>query len=186
MTVCQYLVDYLSKTYLLPTYSLVFGLGGFHHWSLTYEEPAVLIPETTRVLDDETLNALVSMAEDQSVLVFERMTPQLSMIQSNDIIVGKSTIDRARNEAPYGFLRRVLTTYTDGAGQFFVETVQAALDEAIARGELTYTATLQFDNVYLEETITALCFAAEDIAVRGCELRATSGRISGHDRSRDL
>jgi hypothetical protein len=138
----------------VPTYSLAFGLGSFHHWKLTYEEPTVSIPETTRVLDNETLDALVFMADDQSTLVFERMTPQLSVIQVNDIIVGNSTIDRARNEAPYGFLRRVITTYTDNAGQFVIETVQAALDEAIARGDLAYIATLQFDDVYLEEVIT--------------------------------
>jgi hypothetical protein len=181
--VCQYLVDYLSKPYLQPTYSLAFGLGGFHYWRLTYEEPAVSVPETTRVLDDETLDALVSMADDQSILIFERMTPQLSVIQPNDIIVGNSTIDRARNEAPYGFLRRVITTYTDSAGQFVLETVQAALDEAIARGELTYTATLQFDDVYLEETITASAlpqrtqFVAVNYVPHQAEFRVTIDHV---------
>ncbi len=150
-------VSYLVKPYVFPTYSSYFGLGGIHSWELDpiYNDPSVSIPDTTRVLDSETLDALQSMSEDQSVLVFERMTPQLSAIQLADIIVGNSTIGRANEVvAPFGFLRRVMNKFTNAEGRFVVETIQAALDEAIERGNVT-RFEIPFGDVYRVETLAS-------------------------------
>jgi hypothetical protein len=146
--------SYLVKSTLLPVYSGYFGLGDFHLWGFNNAIPDVQIPGTTRVLNDETLRSLQSMAEDQSVLVFSYMTPQLSMIFIGDIIVGDSTLNHGNEVAPYGFLRRVTNMYTDNSGQFVIETVQAALDEAIESGG--QTTDIPLENIYHEETPTVL------------------------------
>jgi|GEM_PF-3517203 len=140
---------YLVKPYVQPVYVVFLGLGSLEQWTLTNYDPNVLIPDTTRVLDEETLNALQFMSADQTELVFDHMTPQLSVLQSGDILVGTSLLGRANeNVAPYGLLRKVVSTSSNGAGQFFVETVQAALDEAIERGSQNLTVPLNFNNVY--------------------------------------
>lgn len=146
--------SYLVKAYLRPVYSTYFGLGNFHLWGFDNQVPEVRIPGTTRVLNDETLRALRSMAEDQSVLVFERMTPQLSLIYIDDIIVGGSTLEVGNEVAPFGFLRRVVNAFLDGQGQFIIETVPAALDEAVERGAQGVIIPVDFGAIYIEETLT--------------------------------
>jgi ABC-type transport system substrate-binding protein len=105
--------SYLAKPYLLPATSGYFGLARIIHWGFDTQPSEVQIPGTTRVMDDETLGALQSMTDDQSRLVFERMTPQLSLIFIDDIIVGGSTLEVGNEAAPFGFLRRVVDTYSD-------------------------------------------------------------------------
>ena len=154
--------SYLVKPYVQPTLSRYWGLGGLHEWQLQFNDPAVSIPDTTRVLNDETLNSLQAISEDQSQLIFRSVTPQLSVIQVNDILVGRSTLGLPNNAAPFGFLRRVVQTSTDASGQFIIDTVQAALDEAIERGNQTFSIPLEFSDVYEEEILTTSSLPAKD------------------------
>jgi hypothetical protein len=147
--------SYLVKPYLQPVLSTYFGLDNFHLWEFDNRIPEVQIPGTTRVLNDETLSALRSMSDDQSVLIFERMTPQLNLIFADNIIVGGSTLDVGNEAAPFGFLRRVVHAFPDGQGQFVVETVPAALDEAVERGAEGVDIPIDFGAVYSEETLTS-------------------------------
>lgn len=154
---------YLVKSHVQPKYSLLldptgiqFSLNDFQLWTLTYSDPNIVIPETTRILNDETLGVLQAMSDDQSVLTFGSLTPQLRLIQIGDILVGSSTVGHANaGAAPFGFLRRVLNTtlYTDGT--FVVQTEQATLDEAIERGNQSVMLTLQFNDVYREENLVS-------------------------------
>jgi hypothetical protein len=155
--------SYLVKQYLQPVYSTYFGLSNFHLWGFDNRIPEVQIPGTTRVLNDETLSALRSMTDDQSMIVFERMTPQLSLIFEGDIIVGASTLERGNEVAPFGFLRRVVNAFTDDQGQFIIETVPAALDEAVERGTQEVTVPIDFGAIYTEETLTTSFLPQEGV-----------------------
>jgi len=155
--------SYLVKPYLQPVFSTYYGLGNFHLWGFDNQIPEVQIPGTTRVLNDETLSALQTMTDDQSVLVFERMTPQLSLIFVDDIIVGGSTLDVGNEVAPFGFLRRVVNAFLDGQGQFVIETVPAALDEAVERGAQGVIIPIDFGAIYTEETLTTSFLPQEGV-----------------------
>ena len=145
--------SYLVKPYLLPTFSVYFGLARFIDWEFDTQPAEVQIPGTTRVINDETLRALISMSEDQSVLVFERMTPQLSLIFIDDIIVGNSTLEVGNNAAPFGFLRRVANVFTESSGEFVIETVPAALEEAIQNGGQSKLISVNLENIFQEEPL---------------------------------
>jgi oligopeptide transport system substrate-binding protein len=147
--VCHSTRAYIAKPYVEPRFSIMFGLGPFHEWQVSEgaigppPETGFLIPRTTKVMDDETFDALVSISEDQAVFTFARMTDQLAALLPGDILVG----DQVRRDlAPFGFLRRVNNTYTSG-DQVIVETDQATLDEAIELGELDFSLDLELENV---------------------------------------
>lgn len=154
--------SYLVKPFLQPVYSTYFGLGNFHLWGFDNQIPAVQIPGTTRVLNDETLSALQSMTEDQSVLVFERMTLQLSLIFVDNIIVGGSTLEVGNEVAPFGFLRRVVNTFSDGSGRFVVETAPAALEEAVQNGGQSAPIPIDFGDIYREEVLAVSALPHKD------------------------
>lgn len=138
--------SYLVKEYLLPVYSSHFGLGGLHLWSFNNQLPEVQIADNVRVLNGETLGALLSL-DEQGTLIFERQTPQLSLIQPGDILVGDSTLTVGNEAAPYGFLLRAVNLFPDG-GRFLVETVPAFLDEAVIQGSLEQPVEIDLDNIY--------------------------------------
>ncbi len=155
--------SYLVKPYLQPVFSTYFGLGKFHLWGFNDRIPEVQIPGTTRVLNDETLSALRSTTEDQSVLIFERITPQLSLIFPDDIIVARSTLDVGNEAAPFGILRRVVNAFPDDQGQFVIETVPAALDEAVERGAQEADIPVDLGAIYTEETLATSSLPQEGI-----------------------
>lgn len=137
---------YLVKEYLLPVYSPFLGLAGFHFWSFNTQLPPVQISENTRVLNDETLGALISL-DEQGTLTFERETAQLAIIQAGDILVGDSTLRVGTEAAPYGFLLRVSNRFADGA-RIVIQTVPAMLDEAVVQGSLANDLVVDLNNIY--------------------------------------
>ncbi len=138
--------SYLVKEYLLPVYSPFFGLGRIHLWRFNNQPPEVQIADNVRVLNGETLGALLSLNE-QGMLTFDRQTPQLSLIQPGDILVGDSTLTVGNDAAPYGFLLRAVNFFPDG-GRFIVETIPAFLDEAVIQGSLAQPIGIDFNNIY--------------------------------------
>lgn len=142
--------SYLVKPYLLPAFSGHFGLARFIDWGFDTQPPEVQIPGTTRVLNEESLRSLKSITEDQSVLVFERMTPQLSLIFVDNIIVGDSSLAVGNDAAPFGFLRRVANIYTESSGELVIETVPAALEEAIQNGGQSQLIPVDLERIFQE------------------------------------
>jgi len=45
-----------------------------------------IIPETTKVAEEETIQEIAFVAEDQSTIIFEKSTPQLEELAVGDII----------------------------------------------------------------------------------------------------
>lgn len=88
----------------------------------------VIIPETTKVADSLTENALSVFDPDSGILRFAENTPQLQSLHPGDVLVGNPTA-----AAPYGYLRKVTAVRQEG-DTVVVETTQASLDEAVHQG----------------------------------------------------
>jgi len=103
-----------------------------------------IIPETTKVVEEETIQEIVSVTEDQSTIVFEKTTSQLEELTSGDILVMGVT-----DQTPYGLLRKV-TNITKGGkdgNQVIIETEFASLEEAIEQGSFEFDITLEPEDI---------------------------------------
>ncbi len=94
------------------------------------DEPEPIIPETTRVADAATRQALVSFDLDSGELRFSTSSGLLESLQPDDVLVSLPS-----DAAPNGYLRKVKSLRTE-AGQVIVETTQANLIDAIHQGSL--------------------------------------------------
>ena len=108
------------------------------------EEIEPIIPETTKVVEEETIEEIVSVTEDQSTIVFDKSTPQLEELTLGDIIVMGVT-----ENTPEGLLRKV-TNITKGGkdgSQVIIETEFASLEEAIEQGSFEFDITLEPEDI---------------------------------------
>ncbi len=94
----------------------------------TGEEP--IIPDTTRVVDEETRESLLAYDPDSGELRFAASTPLLDGLKPDDVLVSVPS-----EAAPNGYLRKVRSVRADG-GDVIVETSQANLTDAIHQGSL--------------------------------------------------
>jgi len=83
-----------------------------------------IIPETTKVVEEEAIEEIVSVTEDQSTIVFDKSTTQLEELSPGDVIVMGVT-----DQTPYGLLRKVANITKGGkdGSQVIVETEFASL-----------------------------------------------------------
>jgi hypothetical protein len=96
----------------------------------------VVIPPTTKIADDATRNALASYDGATGQMIFVTGTPILSGLSINDVFVSEPS-----PAAPNGFLRKV-TSVRRNKQQYIVETVQAAITDAVSQGTLQATGDL--------------------------------------------
>ncbi|HEY6556384.1 MAG TPA: hypothetical protein VI072_03895 [Polyangiaceae bacterium] len=104
------------------------------------------IPDTTVVLDRETLEALDSVSDDLATWRFSRSTPLLARLRERDVIVS----DVFEPKLPAGALRRVQAV--DRSDGVVVTTVPASLAEAIERANIRQRIPLRPDQI---QTFTA-------------------------------
>lgn len=100
-------------------------------------EGAVVIPDTTKVSDAATRNALTSFDGDSGVMRFSELSDVLASVELGDVIVSEPS-----EAAPHGYLRKVTAIRREGDG-VIVETELASLTEAVYRGELEFTREMQ-------------------------------------------
>jgi hypothetical protein len=113
------------------------------------------VPETTKVLSEDTTRYLSAISGDGAVLTFWQSTPELLGLVPGDIIVsGVGPVAR------YGFLRRVTSVYPVG-DQVVVSTVAASLKDAVREGTIRVSRTLTRDQVELA-TLAPGVTAADD------------------------
>ncbi|MCA1589428.1 MAG: hypothetical protein LC734_03365, partial [Acidobacteria bacterium] len=91
----------------------------------------VVIPDTTKVADEESRNALLSYDPSTGRMVFTDSTDLLRRLRRGDVFVSEPSGDAA----PFGYLRKI-TSVRRVSGQIILETVQAKLNEAIYQGTL--------------------------------------------------
>lgn len=96
----------------------------------------VIIPDTTKVTDAATRDALAAYDPATGQLLFSSETSLLKNLKVDDVIASKPS-----TAAPYGYLRKV-TSVNKVKGAYIVESVQAKLFEAITKGTLQTAGTL--------------------------------------------
>jgi len=122
--------------------ALLIGCGGVI--PPTPEEPIEpIIPETTKVVDEETIQEIASVTEDQSIIIFEKSTPQLEELAVGDIIAMGVT-----ENTPEGLLRKVTKVTKGGkdSSEVVVETEFTTLEEAIEQGEFYFNEALKAED----------------------------------------
>lgn len=103
-----------------------------------------IIPETTKVVDEESEQAITFVSENQSIITFDESTPQIEELTVGDIIVMGVT-----ENTPEGLLRKV-TNITKGGkngSQVVVETEFASIEEAIEQGSFEFDITLEPEDI---------------------------------------
>jgi len=107
----------------------------------------VVIPDTTKVLDDDSLAALDSVSGDLATFTFARSTALLDGLAAGDIVV--AGVYGAL--LPSGALRRVQAIDRSGgaagSGSVILTTAPASLAEAIERASIRETFQLGADDV---------------------------------------
>jgi hypothetical protein len=96
-----------------------------------------IIPETTKVPDQATRDALTVFNVDTGEMRFNASTPILDNLKAGDVFVSEPSV-----AAPYGFLRKVSSVTKDG-GEVVVATSEAKLTDAIHQGTLNVQDQLQ-------------------------------------------
>jgi len=123
----------VAQTYPNTSY-LPLVLSGFSSVS-------TVIPETTEVLTEATIQYLSGISEDGAVLTFTQSSPALADLAPGDVIVGDAT-----TSTPSGFLRKVVSV-SSTAEYIVVDTGQATLEEAIESGAAQLNRRLTPDQV---------------------------------------
>jgi hypothetical protein len=95
-----------------------------------------VIPSTTKVLDDSTMQNLSSISEDGATLTLSETTPTLESLSPGDVIVSGVS-----NTTPNGLLRKV-TNVSKVGNQVLVQTTQATLEDAIQQGTVEVSQAL--------------------------------------------
>ena len=102
-----------------------------------------IIPETTKVAEEETIQEIASVTEDQSIIIFKKSTPQLEELAVGDIIAMGVT-----ENTPEGLLRKVTNIIKGGkdSSEIIIETEFATLEEAIEQGEFYFNEALKAED----------------------------------------
>lgn len=104
------------------------------------------IPETTKILDGDTISKITYISDDMSLIEFDHPTPQLNQLNIGDIIVMGVT-----EYTPEGLLRKVKKV-TKAGGKVIIETEFGTLEEAIEDGEFYFDISLQPEDI--EESLS--------------------------------
>jgi hypothetical protein len=127
--------------------------------------PEVIIPDTTKVTDAATREALQSYDADSGEMRFSRTTPVLQNLKPNDVLVSEPSL-----AAPYGYLRKVKAIRQEG-GELVLETTQANLTEAIHQGSFAGEGEFTADDI-----------AAEVVLVKGVRPEELAAQVGSSYR----
>jgi len=117
-------------------------------FALHYGEIGIIIPDTTKITDEETELQLTSVSQDQSEITFVQSTPQLEELQEGDILFIGVT-----DQTPYGLLRKV-TSITRGSradSEVVVETEFTSIEEAVEELHVSVDIALTQDDIDYEK-----------------------------------
>jgi hypothetical protein len=108
-----------------------------------------IIPETTKVADTATREALESFNVQTGILRFKNTTPVLESLVAADVLVSEPS-----SNAPYGYLRKVSSVRREG-DVVILETTQASLTDAIHQGWLEGEGSLEASDLVATEVYAA-------------------------------
>lgn len=116
----------------------------------------IVVPETTEVLPDATLDDLVSVSADGAVFTFDGTSSALSELDPGDVLVAGVT-----DATPEGALRKVTNTTMVG-DDVVVTTEQATLEDAIQEGDFAYSGKLVPSQVVRSTQLAGVSLASVD------------------------
>ena len=102
---------------------------------------SVVVPTTTKVLDNSTMQSLSNVTSNGSVLTFSQTSSALQALRSGDHIVAGVT-----NATPNGLLRKVSTVSQSGS-QVTVTTTAGTLEDAITKCDIVASRQLSPSDV---------------------------------------
>ena len=103
------------------------------------------IPETTKILNENTIGEISYISDDLSVIEFDQPTPQLNKLNIGDIIFVGVT-----DYTPYGLLRKV-TEISKENGRVIIETEFTSIEEAVEEAHITFEKELLQQDINYEE-----------------------------------
>ncbi|MCP5101412.1 MAG: hypothetical protein GY943_38185 [Chloroflexi bacterium] len=118
-----------------------------------------VMPITSKALNAETMDALISISDDGKTYYFRNDASQLNQINAGDVILSKGS-----PLAPYGFMRRVAAISTE-PDQTIFQTEQAVLTDVFH--EASVSISQQITPVIINETILS----------EGVSLMETDGEV---------
>lgn len=148
------------------------------------DDADVVLPPTTKVLDDDTLDALEAV-NGTGTLTFAVSTGLVGTLEEGDVVVAGVSA-----HTPGGLMRKV-ETVTEREGAVVVTTEVAALDEAIDRAHIQHEHQVDLGDADLDHPATRFADGVELVdggAVRRGEHEGTEDEIddgSEDDGSRD-
>jgi len=107
----------------------------------------VIMPDTTKVADETTRNALLSFDPSTCQMIFISGSTLLGNLKTGDVLVSEPG-----PAAPYGYLRKV-NSVRKQRGFVTVETSQASLTEAFYKGTLDAAGELLPDDLVSSEAM---------------------------------
>jgi hypothetical protein len=123
-----------------------------------------MIPDTTKVSDAATRNALNTYDKTTGIMRFAQTTPTLATLKPGDVLVSEPS-----SAAPNGYLRKVTSSRTEGS-QIILETTQANLTDAISQGTLNANVDLTADNLKKTTNLLKGVTLTTSAAPRGARL----------------
>jgi len=117
-----------------------------------FEELPPVIPDTTVVLTDTTIQYLEALSDD-GTFTFSQMTPELAELDPGDVLVGDVSL-----HAPAGFLRKVKSV-VPVCDKVVVETEQATLEDAIQTGSFRASQRLTPEQVRTSKYVDGVSMA---------------------------
>ncbi len=126
-------------------------------------QPAV-VPETTKIADDATQDALASFDPDTGTLAFSTSTPTLAALDVGDVLVSEPSA-----AAPNGYLRKIesITRQKKGGG-VVLATTQATINDVVSEGTLDAAGELQADDLLATEAmVPGVTFSERQPAIAG-------------------
>jgi len=131
---------------ILSMIALIFsGCGGGNPVTPpTESEEETIIPDTTKIIDEETESQLTSVSSDQSEITFTQSTPQLEELQIGDILFIGVT-----DQTPYGLLRKVTNIKRGSRADdtLTVNTEFTTLEEAVEELHFSLDTVLTQDDI---------------------------------------
>lgn len=130
----------------------------------------VIIPESTKVADEATTEALSDYNLETGFLRFSKSTPLLESLTVNDVIVSEPN-----SIAKEGYLRKVTAISREGSA-FLLETTQASLDQAVAQGSLSVEREITPSDIVSSEVfLEGVSIQLHDMAELGTQGLETQG-----------
>ncbi len=127
-----------------------------------------IIPETTKIPDQATRDALTVFDATTGTMRFNASTPLLDDLKPNDVFVSESA-----TAAPFGFLRKVTSVRKEG-GEVIVETGEAKLTDAVHQGTLNVEGKLEASQL---RQVVPLTEGASGRAIEGTKSEGLSPQV---------